>query len=256
MRPALPALLLAAVLLSAGCLGTGVFGPSRPPSDERAIDAVDRGLRTAADVDSYRFSVDGRVRATREGETRSVDVAGSGVVNAGRRQMNATTRTRGTTRSAYVTGYTAYTECPRLGWGREDLARSAPWIEHTPLGRQLALLNRSNVYWRGTETVDGTEAAVVVARPTEREFGSLADARGTGGPDLDGGNLKNATVTAWLGTETGHLLRTRIDIRVVQGGATATATLTVGFSGYDEPVTVERPPFDEDTLWETGCPGA
>lgn len=255
MRPVLPALLLASLLVMTGCLG-GVFGPSRPPSDERALDAVDRGLTAAGDVASYRFSVDGRVEATGDGDTRTIDLSGGGVANVTRRRLNATTRARGAARSSYVDGYTAYTECTRIGWARENLTRSTPWIDHSPLGQQLALLNRSNVYWRGTRTLDGTEAAVVTAWPTQQELRSVADARGTGGPDLDGGNVENVTVTAWIGVETGRLLRTRNEIRVARGGATATATLTLRFTGYDEPVDVERPSFDGDALWETGCPGA
>jgi hypothetical protein len=255
MRPALPALLLAAMLVTVGCLGVDPFGPSRPPSDERALDAVDRS-RAAADVDSYRFAVDGRVEATGNGESLSVDLDGSGVVNASRRRMSATSRARGTTRSTYVTGDTAYTECPRMGWERENLTRSTPWLDYTPLGRQLALLDRSRVYWHGTGSVDGTDAAVVTARPTERELRAVADARGTGGPDLDDGNVRNVTVTAWIDVGTDRLLRTRTDVRVARRGATATATLTTRFTDYGEPVDVERPPFDRDALWGTGCPGA
>ena len=255
MRPALPALLLATLLVTTGCLG-GVFGPSRPPSDERALDAVDRSLAASADVTSFRFSLDGRAEATSDGDTRTVDLSGGGVANVSRRRLNATTRTRGTARSSYVDGYTAYTECARVGWARENLNRSAVWADYTPLGQQLALLNRSNVYWRGTRTVDGTETVVVTAWPTRRELRSVAAARGTGGPDLDGRNVENVTVTAWIGTETGRLLRTRSEIRVARRGATATATLTLRFTDYGEPVEVERPSFDEDGLWETGCPGA
>jgi hypothetical protein len=255
MRSALPALLLAAVLTTTGCLG-GVVGPSRPPSDERALDAVDRSLSTATDVTSYRFALDGRAEATGDGDGLSVDLSGSGVANVTQRRLNATTRARGSARSVYVTGYTAYTECARIGWAREDLTRPTPWVDYTPLGQQLALLNHSNVYWRGTETIEGTEAAVVTAWPTRRELRSMADARGTGGPDLDGGNVENVTVTAWIGAETGRLLRTRSEIRVTRRGATATATLTLRFTGYGDPTDVQRPSFDEDALWGTGCPEA
>ena len=189
MRPALPVLLLAMLLVTAGCLG-GVFGPSRPPSDERALD--------------------GRAEATGDDDSPSVDLSGSGAANVTRRRLNATTRARGTARSSYVDGHTAYTECARIGWARENLTRSAPWVDYTPLGQQLEVLDRSNVYWRGTRTVDGTE--------------------------------------------TGRFLRTRSEIRVARRGATATATLR--FTDYGEPVEVERPSFDEDALWETGCPEA
>jgi hypothetical protein len=60
-----------------------------------------------------------------------------------------------------LTGYTAYRECARVGRERENLPRSARWLGYTPIGEQLAPLDRTDVYWRGTGTVDGTEAAVL-----------------------------------------------------------------------------------------------
>ena len=64
MRRSVPVLLLAAVLVTSGC--AGVLGPSRAPSDQRAVDAVDRSQAALANVTSYRSSFDGRAEATED----------------------------------------------------------------------------------------------------------------------------------------------------------------------------------------------
>jgi len=262
MRSATLALVLAVVLVTAGC--SGLLGPSRPPSDQRALDAVNRSQEAVADVESYRFALDGHVTATDGDERGALDVTGEGVANVSRQRLNATISAddgsapapmHDATRSAYVTGYTAYTEC-RVGWGRENLTRSTPWVDHTPLGRELALLNRTDVYWRGTETVNGTEAAVVVAYPTKGELQSLADAQGT--TDFEDANVKNVTETVWFDTGSWRPLKVRREVRVGGGvfsSSTATATVTLRFANYDRPTTVTRPSFDPNETWHAGCPG-
>lgn len=261
MRSATLALVLAVVLVTAGC---SAFGSSRPPSDQRALDAVNRSQESVAAVESYRFTLDGHVTATADDERVSFDVTGEGAVNVSRQRLNATIRARDgsarmhdATRSVYVTGYTAYTEC-RVGWGRENLTRSTRWVEHTPLGRELALLNQTHVYWRGTETVNGTEAAVVVAHPTKEELQSVADARGTGTTDFEDANVQNVTETVWFDTETWRPLKAHREVHVEGGvfsSSSATATVTLWFAGYDRPTSVSRPSFDPDETWRGGCPG-
>ncbi len=139
MRPPLAALLLAAVLVTSGCLG----GPSRPPSDQRAMDALNRSQDAMAEATSYRTTVDGRVEATGNDEEMTLSVTGTVAVNATTQQMNATARLRGErdvagrsgTQQTYVDGYTAYAECARIGWERQNLSESRPWFTYTPVAR-------------------------------------------------------------------------------------------------------------------------
>lgn len=255
MRSTLAVLFVGTLFVTAGC--QGLFGPSQPPSDERAVAALDRAQAAAADVTSYRFSVDGRVEATSDGERLSRDVTGSGAVNVGERRMNATVRTRDGARSTYIHGYTVDTECSRIGWTRRNLTRSTRWLNYTALGQQLALLDRTNVYWEGTGSVDGTETAVVSASPTERDFRAVADAQGTGDGDPGSANIENATVTVWISRETGRVLQAHREVRVGSGGSTATASVTFRFHDYGDPVTVTRPSFGQESArWKTGCPGS
>ncbi len=242
---ALP-LLVAVLLLTSGCLG--LFGPDRPPSDERAVEAIDASRSATAAVDGYRFALRGRVESE---DARSVSVAGAGRVDVRDRRLNATTRAEDATRGVYLDNHTRYTECARIGWGRQNLSASTstPWLDHTPIGRQLALLEATSVYWNGT----GDGSVVVTARPTGAELRADGD-RGVGGAAFGGGNVRDVTTRARFDAETHRLQRVRHRIRVARGGETATATVTLRFD-YG-PVEVTRPGFDPDAVWQTGCPGS
>lgn len=260
MRPPLVALLLAAVLVTSGCLG----GPSRPPSDQRAADMLNRSQEALTDVTSYRTTVDGRVEASRNDEQLRLSVTGTVAVNASTQQMNGTARIdggpempgRSERQTTYVTGHTVYAECARLGWERRNLSQSRSWLTYTPVGQQLAALNRTNVYWNGTEPVGGTEAAVVVAYPTESELRAVPGVRSGGRPAVGDASIENATLTVWFDTDTGRPLKARRHIRTSQGDTTATATTTFRFTDYNEPTTVTRPDLDNETFWESECPGS
>jgi hypothetical protein len=258
----LRALLVAALLVTAGCQAP--LGSSAPPSDDRAVAAVDRAREATGGVTSYRFTVDGEVRIREAGRTESVGIRGSGVVDVANRRANETVVARGDTgpmvrdtRMAYVEGYTLDVECARLGWARYDLAESTRWVEYTTLGQQLALLDRTTVYWNGTETVDGTEVAVVTARPTEQQLEAARDLPTGGGVTQGGASVRNATVRVLIDADTGRIREVRRELHVGAGEATAVATVTYRFADYDAPTNVTRPGFEESgARWESGCPSA
>jgi hypothetical protein len=254
-------LLVAALLVTAGC--QGLSGTQRPPSDQRAVDALERAQKAALNVTSYRFSIDGRVRMRDDSRTRSVEIGGAGVVNVDRQRANSTVDFGGDTRvgqqgtrRAYLQGYTLDTECSRMGWARYNLTESNRWLNYTSLGRQLAVLDRTNVYWNGTETVDGVETAVVTARPTEQQLQqSRSPLPGNVGTE-GGANFQNATVRVWIDTETDRVREVRREIHVRGDGATAVATTTLRFSEYGDPTIITRPAFEESGFeWEGDCPG-
>jgi len=260
MRPPLAALVLVIVLVTSGCLG----GPSRPPSDQRAMDALNRSQDAMADVTSYRTTIDGRVEATGNDEQVTLFVDGTVTVNASTQEMNATgrvreqrgTRAQAETQMTYVTGYTAFSECSRMGWERQNLSQTRAWLTYTPVGQQLGVLNETNVYWNGTETINGTESAVIVAYPTMEELQAIPDVRSRGATDVGDANLDNATLRVWIDTDTGRPLKAQRNIRVSESGNTATATITLRFTDYNEPTSVNRPEFDEESLWQLGCPNS
>ncbi|MFW5939589.1 MAG: hypothetical protein ACOCQU_04000 [Halolamina sp.] len=243
--------LLSLLLVSSGCLGVL---DSRPPSDDRAVDLRDKVGASVADVESYRFDSHGSVAATDGDTSRSVTVDGEGAVNRSTERLRSVAETDGEERRRYVDGHTAYQECADpWGWGVEELDEETPWHRFAPLGRTLELLDESPVYWRGTETVDGRQTAVVVAHPTAETLSSAADR-----PDasIDSRGLENATLTVWVDNETTLPLQSRLEIDVERRGATAGATIDTEYAGYGQSVSVSLPDSVYSEQHELGCPGS
>lgn len=251
-------LAVALLVLLTGCSTLPFVGP--PPSDERAVEAVDAANATVADADTYRFTMRMHVSASNDERTRSVTADGNGSVNVSARRMQATTRTRGETFGSYVDGDRAYRECgePWGGYAVENLSTSQRWALATPLHRQLALFEGSNVYWRGNRTLDGeeTRTVLVVAHPSWDTLQSLMDRRQSDNVDLHRGSLENATARLWIDPETNRPVQSELRLVIEQGGATATARITIRYTDYGEPVDVSIPWAVYDDPYEHGCPGS
>lgn len=244
------------VALFAGC-GTFV-GDSPPPSDERAVAAVEEANSTVATVEAYRFGMDMHVTASDGEQSRTVRVAGEGAVNVSEKRMQATTRMQDQTVKSYVDGYKAYQGCqkPWGGYAVENVSHSEPWATATPLHRQVLLFERSNVHWRGNETLNGNRTVLVTASPSAETIESLMNRRQAGDVGLNRGSLENATARLWLDPDTNRPVQSELRIKISQRGATATATITVQYTDYDERMSVSIPPDVYDDPHELGCPGA
>ncbi|WP_311173562.1 hypothetical protein [Halobellus ordinarius] len=259
-RSTLCTLVVLALVVTAGC--QGLYGSSAPPSDQQAVDAVTQAQEASGNVTAYRVSIDGQVEISDDSRSESVNLTGDGLVNVDRQQANVTIGAVGDTRvglrdtrMAYVDGYTLTTECSRLGWARYNLSDSTRWFNYTPLGQQLTLLDRTNVYWNGTERVNGVETAVVTAYPTEDQLQANQNLP-TGNVGTQGSaTLDNATVRVWISTETHRVRKVQREIHVRGDGATGVATITFRFTDYNEPTNITRPTFEESgTEWKSGCP--
>lgn len=258
-HPTSRALLVAALLVTAGC--QGLYGTSGPPSDPRAVDALDRARTATLNASSYRYTIDGQVQIRHDSRLESVDLTGHGVTDVDRQRANVTVHTRGDTpvgqrdtRVAYVDGYTLDVACARVGWARHNLSESTRWFNYTTLGRQLALLQRTTVYWNGTTVVDGVETAVVTAHPTEQQLRS-SHTLPTGNVGTRGGAVfENATVRVWISTETDRIRKVQREVHVRADGSTGVATITYHLSGYDEPTNITRPSFEGyGPQWSSDC---
>ncbi|MBV0903311.1 hypothetical protein [Haloarcula salina] len=251
-------LVLAVCLVSflAGC--SALSGGSPPPSDERAVTAVEAVNTSVSTVETYRFETEMHVAASDGENSRTVRVDGNGVVNISAKRMRATTRTRGQTVDSYVDGYRAYQGCqePWDGYAVENVSRSEPWTTATPLHRQLTLFERSNVYWEGNETIDGNRTMLVSAAPSAETIQSVMDRNGASNVALNRGSLENATARLWIDPDTNRPVKSELRLQLSQRGATATATLTLSYTGYGEPAQIAIPPAVYDDPYELGCPGA
>lgn len=251
-----PAVLFALLLLTAGC-STLTGGTDRAPSDPRALDVRNQTVAAVENVSTYRYDVDADVTATDGDERRSVGIAGEGAVSRPDRLLAANTTTTDQTQSAYLVDRKSYTQCPEPwgGWSVRNASESADWFDLTPLGRQVTVLERSHVYYRGTDTVDGNETALVVAYPTVDTLQSLPDSPTTSSSDLTQENVDNVTYRMWVDPDSGHPVATEFDIEVSKGSASATAVLRTEFDAYDEPADITVPDISADERRELGCPG-
>ncbi|QHS18377.1 hypothetical protein GWK26_11405 [haloarchaeon 3A1-DGR] len=256
----------------AGCTALP-FGDDRPPSDDRALETIDRTAAAASDVETYRFEARMRASATADDRERTATAEGSGAVNVSAERLRATTRVddgdgplaaggeNEATIETYVDGNTSYRQCrpPWSGWAVESVPESDRWRDATPLSNHLTLLERSRVYWRGDRTVDGNRTVLIEAYPTRETIQSLAERRQTAGETgLADASLENATARLWVDPETDLPVRSRLRLEIARGDATATATLTTTYRGYGEPVSVTIPPAAtvEENQYELGCPGS
>ncbi|GCF12103.1 hypothetical protein Harman_00380 [Haloarcula mannanilytica] len=251
--------LVLAVCIAALLAGCGTFvDDSPPPSDERAVVAIEEANTSVAAVESYRFEMEMHVAASDGDRSQTVRVDGGGAVNVSTKRMQATTRSQDQTVDSYVDGYKAYQECqdPWGGYGVENVSRSEPWATATPLHRQLLLFERSNVYWKGNETLDGNQTVLVTASPSTETLQSIMDRRQGSTVDLNPGSLENATARLWLDPETNRPVQSELRLKISQRGATATATITLHYTEYGEPVSVSVPSDIHDNQYELGCPGS
>ena len=147
------------------------------------------------------------------------------------------------------------------------------WEAHTPLGNQLELLDRTNVYWGETETIDGNRTTVIDAHPSKQTLVDFSKRRQRETTDIRGVTLKHATLGILVDSETDLLLtlaqslalqerrmsttQSELELEMAKGGATASARITIEYTGYDEPLPIEIPEAvrSPDNHAEF-CPGA
>lgn len=246
-------LVVVALVVLAGCSALG----QDPTREDRAVEALERSQDRLDEVDSYRFDGEMRVVAEGDGRTERIRVDVGGAVDAEAERMRTNATVDGETTESYLVGGTTYQQCPDPwgGWAVEEAEDDADdWAELTPAAGQLSLLESGSLYWNGTETVDGREAALLVghtpASALDEDQGGFGSALDVGGP-----NVEDVTVELWVDEETGLPIESRIALEVAGSGGSADASATMRYSGYDEPVSIEVPSEADENQYELGCPG-
>ena len=253
MHRAVPATLLVALIALAGC---GMLGDDQPPSDDRALEVRNETVDALADVDSYRTSMDIDVSASGDGQSRSITLDGEGVVNRTSKLMRTKTTVEDRSTTRYLDGRTAYTKCPSpmSRWGIQNHSTDVEWLSLTPLGRQVELFERTNVYWNGTATINGHDTAVIVAYPSQETLSSLPGESQTDLVNADA-NIENITTKLWIDQETSRPVRSLLQVQISGNGVEATGNMMLDYEEYGEPVDVYVPKIVGKT-WSDGCPGA
>lgn len=249
------ALLLVAIVLLTGC--SGLTG-GHPPSDQRAVELRNQTEAYVDSVSTYRYDGKIRVYASKRDRSRSVTGDTNGSVDRRHRLFHGVSTVNGKRSESYTDGYRTYSECGRPwgGWSVENRSRSEDWLALTPLGRQMMLLERSNVYWRGNRTVDGDRTVLLVAYPSKKTLSDPSSATEADPVALHQESVKNVTVELWVDPETGQPVQSLLKVTVERGGATAVATIRLEYADYGAPVDVTVPSSVHWDQHKMGCPGS
>lgn len=249
-RPALRTLTVSLILIVslAGCSALG----DDPTRDERAVEALEDAQVALDETSTYRYDGDLSVAA----DHQRIDGSVFGAVDLANETLYTNATVDGTTLESYLDGDTRREQCPPPwdGWNVESLDdEENPWPGDTPAHSQLSLFEDGDLYWNGTETYDGREAIQLTGSPPAD---ALDDSR-LGGPrfDFGGPNLEDVRTTLWLDADTGRPLETSVEFAVSGNDETATASITMRYSSYDEPVSIDVPAVPSDQRYELGCPG-
>ena len=247
------AALLALLVVISGC---SALTESAPPSDDRAVEVRNNAAESLDHVSTYRFEMDGHASASQDDESISFSFDGNGSVNRTRQVMSAVTRSEDETRETYVFDDKSSMQCsePWSGWDVSNVSSDEDWFTLTPLGRQQAILERSNVYWAGNDTVNGNRTVVIEAYPSVETVDSI-DSQ-TGADVTSGQGVENISIRVWVDPKTWRPVQSRMQVVAERGGATATVTLTTEFHAYNAPVDVTVPPEAKTDDYKLGCPSS
>ncbi len=236
---------LVVVVVLAGC---SAFSSEQVVRQQKATDALNESRESIQTVESFRFESSFDIEV--ESGTERLSGGISGRANASTRKVAAISTVRGRSIHTYLDNRTAYRECPPGGsfWGTENLTADR-WIDATVLGGGVELFSSGDLYWNGTEQIDGETAVHISGEPRVSEL----DNSQTGAPETDDDNTDSLRVDMWLDDETYRPLKWEMTAEVSADGETASLTVTTNYRDYGEAVSVDIPDDARDTTFDHAC---
>lgn len=239
------------LVVGAGCLGFG----DQPQRSDRAEATLADAQAAVDDVNTYQYETEMHISATVEGRTLERDVTIDGEVDVAERMAVSRASTADANKSGYVANDTVYKQCSSpWGWGNETVEMEGDWVDATPLGRQIGLLESGDLRLEtADQTADG-DTVVLVGNPSAEaleEYGVSASQPVFGGP-----SVKNITVRVVVDERTHRPLRSTITFEISGGGGVGNGSVDTRFSAYDDPVSIEIPDEVIEEAGEMGCPNS
>ncbi|MFB6071579.1 MAG: hypothetical protein ABEJ88_01275 [Halobacterium sp.] len=242
-RAALPAICIAALLVTAGCTGLPVVGASgdhsgRPASDPEARRLAADAREAMRAVESYRMNA--TLHVSLEGDAYHLERRG--VFDAEAKRARLTLAADGTRRRAYVDGTTMYVNTSD-GWTTREFAGDANWSTAVGVAQQRRLLRNGTVTFLGNETVDGVRTTVLRVYPEEGVLRQLVtrEAAGTGlGPIT----IEEATYRLYLAKDTHLPVKVEMNLQLTVEASpdrSGHGSATITFTDYGTPVNVTIP---------------
>lgn len=250
-RAAGASIALLLLVLSAGCLGFG----DQPQRTDRAEATLADAKATLDDIETYHYETEMDVSATAEGDTRQLNIRIEGDVDVAERLAISRVHTDEKNKTSYVTNRTLYRACSGpWGWGNESIEVEGAWIQATPLGRQLQLLESGDLRLETDDSLAKADAVMIVGHPPPEaleEFGVSATQPVFGGP-----SVKNITVRVVINNTTNRPIRSTVSFEISGGGGVGEGTVDIRFGPYNEPLSIAIPEEVKEDASEMGCPGS
>ncbi|MFB6071580.1 MAG: hypothetical protein ABEJ88_01280 [Halobacterium sp.] len=232
-RRALSTVVVAALLVTAGCAGLGGDGGSDGgPADAGQVASDAREAMQS--VQTYRMVMEMNVSAS----GRTLSMRQRGVFNKTARRARLNMTVYGTEGVAYLDNATMYVNVGGR-WRVQDLSGRDPWTSGSGLARQRQLLETGSVNVTGTATVDGVRTTVLTVDPKASELKQLLSQGGTTG--LSSVSVQNATYRLYVANESDLPRKVELSMELTVQGQSADANVTITFSEYGEPVHVSIP---------------
>lgn len=250
-RAAVESIALLLLVLSAGCLGFG----DQPERTDRAEAALADAKATLDDIETYHYETEMHVSATAEGETRQLNVRIDGDVDVAERLAISRAHADEENKTSYVTNRTVYRACSGpWGWANESIEAEGAWIQATPLGRHLQLLESGDLRLETGDSLARADAVAIVGHPSPEaldEYGVSATQPVFGGP-----SVKNFTVRVVINNTTHRPIRSTVSFDISGGGGDGEGTVDTRFGPYNEPLSIAIPEEVKEDASEIGCPGS
>lgn len=236
-RGSLLALLLASILLTAGCLGS--VGDGDQPE---AAEIKDDSLEALESVESYAFELDLEQRVG--GVDASMHIDGQTEADGDRSSMTLSAPALGVEESEVVViENRTYQRVPETDdWVVFDADEFGP--DQQELDRQAELLEGAEATYDGTDEVDGQEVHVLSLDVDEDAYASILES-GIADGEVDMA-IDEIGVVQYVDVESDRIRQVEIDYAANMtgvGGATqqVEATVTVTYDSFGETFEIEAP---------------
>jgi hypothetical protein len=250
-RLAIVALVLAVVVLSAGCI-SGLGGDSGGDDVENSFGTIASAeeLQTAATetmegVETYSFVME----MSLDSSMGDLEMEMEGVADIGAEKMRADAEIEGSGQSLgmiqYVIEDTQYVEAEG-SWFKQGVPNSGtPWQQHQ-LANQQALLENASIEVVDNRSFEGHPVRVVemdvsgeFAKKQMLEYQEITENEAARA--IESVSVQNFEATMYIDAETQHIRHVEAEMQYTVDGNEADMSMTMTTDNFDEPVDIELP---------------
>ncbi len=230
--------LLALLVAAAGCSGGGDQAPTDAPPADSLQDNVTAAME---DVETVTFTLNISMDAPSRDQT--VRVNADGAMDIPNQSMRLSSRMQGRQSievTQYIIGNTMYAHMDGQ-WITQNMTGRNIWEQNTTrLAMQQQLMEDASVDVTGSATVGDRDVWVVSVQPAAEDIRSIMSQQATMRLP-ENVQFQNLTATQYVDKETYHVRKLDMSVTMGTQGQQSTVDMTMTFTGFNEPVTIELP---------------